>query len=731
MAALNRLSQRIKENFQESTRDFAIPGGSASTATYFDTSDDKIKEISKLLESRHDKERLEGMKRIIAGISKGRDMEPFFAQVVKNVVAPSIEIRKLVYIYLLRFASTNSDLLLLSINTFQKDLSDQSPLIRSMSLRVLTSIRVPVIQGIVMLGLKKLVNDRNPWVRKTVAGGLAKVYEVDNSQLSSLIPLLQTLLSSQSPLTLGATLTAFVEICPDRLDLLHPYYRHICRLLVDADEWGQAVAVEVLTRYCRAMLEKPEPLTTNADSDDELEGVDIDLAMFLDCAKPLFQSRNPAVVLAMAKAYYHLAPAGHKLVGQEQLVAPVLRLANGKAEVMGLAWEVIAVMSEERPWLFRPRFTSTFLHAADSTYVNLVKLRAMSALHYIRFPDTAVAEEAVRAIGALVRSQPVVASTGLATLMRWLRSNRGEVQPGLADIDNLVGQSVISLKSIILTLPASATPSPRALVARLAKQLPTVTNHNARASVFWLVGQYASSDSPNEHGLGWEGVQAWVPDVLRQAVKGFAEESSIAKLQILTLSTKVAALAPASSQLTLLTQYLFNLARYDASYDVRDRGRLLSSLLRGVVSEADTEEDQGGVVLRREQVKAVLLGQRPVAEKQSVDAELEAGSMSRVLRRRMVGYEGLPEWTNDPTDSNLRDSEVEHQKPPAPTSMGSHIPPPAIPVHLSSSVTSIARSPSTSNASPVGSAPIVKSKFQDLDAFLDSETEDETESEEE
>jgi len=88
-------------------------------------------------------------------------------------------------------ASTNSDLLLLSINTFQKDLSDPSPLIRSMSLRVLTSIRVPVIQGkltfvpnfseltegIVMLGLKKLVNDRNPWVRKTVAGGLAKVYE--------------------------------------------------------------------------------------------------------------------------------------------------------------------------------------------------------------------------------------------------------------------------------------------------------------------------------------------------------------------------------------------------------------------------------------------------------------------------------------------------------------------------------------------------------------------------
>jgi AP-3 complex subunit beta len=31
--------------------------------------------------------------------------------------------------------------------------------------------------GIVMIGLNKLVKDRNPWVRKSVAGGLAKVYE--------------------------------------------------------------------------------------------------------------------------------------------------------------------------------------------------------------------------------------------------------------------------------------------------------------------------------------------------------------------------------------------------------------------------------------------------------------------------------------------------------------------------------------------------------------------------
>ena len=41
-------------------------------------------------------------------------------KVVKNVVATSFEVRKLVYIYLVRYAEQEPDLALLSINTFQK-----------------------------------------------------------------------------------------------------------------------------------------------------------------------------------------------------------------------------------------------------------------------------------------------------------------------------------------------------------------------------------------------------------------------------------------------------------------------------------------------------------------------------------------------------------------------------------------------------------------------------------
>ena len=229
--------------------------------------------------------------------------------------------------------------------------------------------------------------------------------------------MLQTLLASHSPLTLGATLNAFLEICPDQLELLHPYYRHICRLLVDADEWGQVVALQVLTRYARTMLERPEsagsappqatPIKADSqgkddESEDEYAGIEMDLAMLLHCSRPLLQSRNPAVVLEAAVMYYHLAPAGHKSIGQEILVPPLLKLATiggaqiERSETALMAWQVIGAIVEERPvsrimrlacrvtdllqWLFSGRFSSFLLHSSESSSIQIAKLRALSAL---------------------------------------------------------------------------------------------------------------------------------------------------------------------------------------------------------------------------------------------------------------------------------------------------------------------------------------------------------------
>lgn len=104
-------------------------------------------------------------------------MSEYFAQVVKNVASQNLEIRKLVYIYLLRYAEQEPDLALLSINTFQKDLTDSNPLIRAMALRVLSGIKVPMIGSLVVLAIKKCAADISPYVRKGAALAIPKCFE--------------------------------------------------------------------------------------------------------------------------------------------------------------------------------------------------------------------------------------------------------------------------------------------------------------------------------------------------------------------------------------------------------------------------------------------------------------------------------------------------------------------------------------------------------------------------
>lgn len=617
--------------------------------------------------------------------------------------------------------------------------------------------------GIVMLGLKKLVNDRNPWVRKAVAAGLSKVYDMDSSTRPELLPLLQTLLGSPSPLTVGATLTAFAEICPDRLDLLHPYYRHLCRLLVDADEWGQIVALDVLTRYARTQLEKPA--TAGAvqpeGATDSYEGLDGDLVMLLDHAKPILQSRNAATLLAAANMYFHLAPAGHSAIGQELLVRPLLRLAGASGgEIGALAWDAVAAMAEERPWLFAPYAAQLYVRGADCAVAQRAKVRALVALagpanadalvrefkHYAGLPEDGVSALAVSALGHCVRTQPGVAEAALRSLMRLLKSPRPA----------LVAQSVVVLKGIVL---AAAVASPQRLVARLARQLDNITNPAARASVFWLVGQFAADDRADVVAGGWDGVAPWVPDVLRKGVRGFTGEDAAAKLQVLSLAAKLLVLSP-SAQLDKYAQYLLALARYDRDYDVRDRARFLAALLRGVrtstpapAADADAvaEDEVGGVVLRREQVRHVLLSARrvddgdggPQRAQRSQRAEYAVGSMSRAAGHRLHGYDELPAWTDDPTDAALREADEADERTAAHATALAPLPvtaissdavpmPPGLPPPLAAArarTHAHAPSPSPAHSSPASAVPhTTKTRFRDLDDFLNSESESGSES---
>ena len=121
------------------------------------------------------------------------------------------------------------------------------------------------------------------------------------------------------------------------------------------------------------------------------------------------------------------------------------------------------------------------------------------------------------------------------------------------------------------------------------------------------------------------------------------------KVQIILLAAKLLVLSPADRTLGLLNRYVLSLARYDANFDVRDRARMLGALLSGVTSTLGEEglQEQGGVILRREQVKMVLFeGKQDVSLDTTTYGEYMDTSysiLSNIRHRRRPASLGLSE----------------------------------------------------------------------------------------
>ncbi len=77
-------------------------------------------------------------------------------------------------------------------------LQDPNQLIRASALRVLSSIRVPMIVPIMMLAIKEAVMDMSPYVRKTAAHAIPKLYSLDPEQKDMLIEVIEKLLADKT-----------------------------------------------------------------------------------------------------------------------------------------------------------------------------------------------------------------------------------------------------------------------------------------------------------------------------------------------------------------------------------------------------------------------------------------------------------------------------------------------------------------------------------------------------
>ncbi|KAI8445276.1 adaptin N terminal region-domain-containing protein [Phakopsora pachyrhizi] len=358
-----RLSARLSENISERSKELGLdPVYNSSNPSSIIASKlpilshaqnllgnppglwDKVSELSsteaevetrRLLGSKSPSDRLQGLKRVTVMMCRNRPVLSFFPYVTNCLHSPSsssvgnsgqlgksddITIRHLVSIYILQHSRLSPDLALLSVNAWQKDLLDPSPVIRSVALRTLAGMGLESVFPLVTVTIDRLVNDPSWLVKRTVAESLVQIHQVDSETYRERIiegPLSQ-LLKVRSPLVIGSALIAFEVICPNRWNLIHRQFRTYTSMLLDADDTSQHVLMRVLVRYVREHFKEPDPRDSKLDQD---------LERLLTSASALFMSRNTAVVICATNVYLYLTPQTR----WPAVVKPLIRLISEKS----------------------------------------------------------------------------------------------------------------------------------------------------------------------------------------------------------------------------------------------------------------------------------------------------------------------------------------------------------------------------------------------------------------
>ncbi|GCC28337.1 hypothetical protein chiPu_0006767 [Chiloscyllium punctatum] len=520
------------------------------------------------------------------------------------------------------------------------------------------SLKLEAMKRIVgMIAKGKNASELFPAVVKNVASKNIEVCSIycevlDAEQKEPLIEIIEKLLKDKSTLVAGSVVMSFEEVCPERIDLIHKNYRKLCNLLVDVEEWGQVVIINMLTRYARTQFLSPwkeeEMLDENnekafydSDEDQNKNGVaakkpyimDPDHRLLLRNTRPLLQSRNAAVVMGVAQLYWHLAPKSEVNIVAKSLV----RLLRSHREVQYIVLQNIATMTIRNKGMFEPYLKSFYIRSTDPTQIKILKLEILTNLTsetnisivlrefqtYVKSQDKQFAAATIQAIGRCATNISEVTDTCLNGLV-YLLSNRDE---------NVVAESVVVIKKLLQTQPSQHSE----IIKHMAKLLGNITVPMARASILWLIGEYC------------ERVPKIAPDVLRKVAKSFTTEEEIVKLQILNLGAKLCLTNP--KQTKLLMQYILNVAKYDQNYDIRDRTRFIKQLI--------VPNEKSGALSKY--AKKIFLVQKPapVLESPFKDRDrFQLSTLSHTLNTKANGYLELPEWPESAPDPSVRNVEV-------------------------------------------------------------------------
>ena len=135
-----------------------------------------------------------------------------------------------------------------ALPTLQQDMNDANPLVRALALRTMSYIHVREFVEATVPPTKQLLRDSDPYVRKTAAFCVAKLYDHDRHlvESSDLIDRLNSMLRDDNPTVVASALASLMDIWErsDAIKLTIDYGNasKMVQILPDCSEYVQAVS---------------------------------------------------------------------------------------------------------------------------------------------------------------------------------------------------------------------------------------------------------------------------------------------------------------------------------------------------------------------------------------------------------------------------------------------------------------------------------------------------------
>jgi len=542
-------------------------------AKYFtSTKKGEVHELQEeLLNPREDK-RKEAVKKVIAAMTVGKDVSMLFTDVLNCIQTTNLELKKLVYLYVINHAKMQPDRAILAVNTFQKDASDSNPLIRALAIRTMGCIRVEKVTEYLCEPLRNCLKDKDPYVRKTAAICVAKLYDM-NAELvetQGFLELLAQLLSDSNPTVVANAVAALTEI--DEMSQKNVFkitpsnLSQLQSALNECTEWGQVFILNALSKY------------TSNDS-REAEAI-------CERVSPRLNHSNSAVVLGAIKV---LMIQMESISNQEviknlckKMAPPLVTLLTTKEpEIQYVALRNINLIVQKRPGILQHELRVFFIKYNDPIYVKK-KLEIMIMLASERNIDQVLNElkeaasevdvefvrKSVRAIGRCAIKIEKASERCIQVLLELIQTK----------VNYVVQEAIIVIKDIFRKYPNRY----ESIIATLCENLDTLDEPEAKAAMIWIIGEYAERIENAD-------------ELLASFLESFSDENPQVQLQILTAIVKLFLKRPKDTQ--EMVQKVLNLSTQETDNpDLRDRGYVYWRLL-----STDPEA-----------AKSVVLGEKPL-----------------------------------------------------------------------------------------------------------------------